>query len=291
MIDFNRASPILMCCLFLATLANLQGISPPSPASNISATKVMSALNRIRRGAGLLPLRRNAKLSESCFAHAEFIANHGQESILTEADADSEGGDFIVIEGPSPERAAVYAGSTFFHRIRLLDPGLLDIGLGWSAYGEGRWIVVLRLSIKRMGYGSKQVLSPGKGEKGVALHYGIPAQGLKETGTVTSDGDTSGTEQSGIEGSAGYPIILSFFGGQLPDELEIALYRPDGSKVPAWLSSPDLPILDQALQRNSYCLIPKSPLEPQTRYTVILTGSLNRKVYLRRSWFITGPGE
>jgi hypothetical protein len=53
--------------------------------------------------------------------------------------------------------------------------------------------------------------------------------------------------------------------------MELHLGNAAGAAVDCWYSSPQKPTNPDSAPAQSFCLIPKNPLQPKTRYTAVAT--------------------
>jgi hypothetical protein len=217
-------------------------------------------------------------LSEGASLHANYLGrNPDQAGKWPEAHE-----EYADHEGFTPEGAIAGASSviafgveraedaiedwidTFYHRIPLLEPGLLRIGLGW----ESDVVVMDVQSLWSPPEGNWAIVWPYDGMKSVPLAFG------PEVPSPIPGVDTT---------TFGYPItlqvgLLEF--GQAPSRIEMKL-ELDGKEVPCHFTTPDAPTNVELVPRNAYCLIPKKSLEPGKGYTVTATWKDSGK---RMSW-------
>ena len=86
----------------------------------------------------------------------------------------------------------------------------------------------------------------------------------------------------GDQSRYGYPVTLQVGlaeAAQPPVETLLRLHQGNekGPEVECWFSSPQQPTIPTAPPSRAFCLIPKNPLAPKTRYTVVATWAAGGK--------------
>lgn len=215
------------------------------------------------------PLAVDPDLSRGCLLHARYLAAHPErgsawpdahEELPEHQDWTAAGcwaGSRSVIAPGAPSMSAAvdqWLGS-FFHRLPLLDPGLVCVGL---AHEQG--IAVLD--------SGSMVRPPRDG-----WHVAWPYDGMKKTplGFVPElPNPVPGQDQAGF----GYPVTLQL-GLQEPQaseeprlEMELRLGGADGRAVDCWFVSPQAPHNLEHAPAGAFALIPKAPLLPGKTYWV-----------------------
>ncbi|MBL8696482.1 MAG: CAP domain-containing protein [Planctomycetes bacterium] len=211
------------------------------------------------------------ELSEFASLHAQYLARHRAQALewpaaheeyperdgYTPEGAWSAAHSIIAAEAPNARDALGQWLSSFYHRIPLLRPGLLRIGVAIE-----RGISVMDVESMREERNSEfEVLWPYPGQKGV------PTRMADELPRPVP---------SASPGTLGYPITLTVgFGDRFatPERIELALYDAPGStqKVDCWESTPDDPLNEKLVPPDTWCLIPKAPLRNGVTYRVIAT--------------------
>jgi uncharacterized protein YkwD len=139
----------------------------------------------------------------------------------------------------------------FYHRLPLLDPGLLAIGWGY----EGG-VAVLDAGSMRGSYQEEWIICwPYPGMRKVPLQYKL------ELPLPVPAEDPA---------SLGYPITLQIFMQALTLEVRLSLHeasKPD-EEVECYFISPSHALNADHIPESAYCLIPKQPLESRTTYRV-----------------------
>ena len=235
---------------------------------------VLAALNGVRTLAfkNVLPEAPSVgierSLSEGARLHALYLGKNPDEATKWPdahgENADHEGftpegaiagGMSVIAFGPErPEDTIDDWMGTFYHRIPLLEPGLLRIGFGW----ESDVAVMDVASLCAPPNGNWAIVWPYDGMKSVPLAFGAeipnPIPGVDPT-------------------TLGYPITLQVglpeF-GKPPIVIELKL-ELDGKEVPGYFSTPDVPTNVELSPRNAFCLMPKTALQPGKAYTVTAT--------------------
>jgi hypothetical protein len=244
------------------------GTSHAAPPSEGDALRYLNKL----RGQGLAgavnPLREvslDASLSDGARLHANYLNMHTDQAAAWPAAheeyADREGftsagawaGMHSVVHpsAKTPQDAIDGWIGTFYHRLPLLDPGLLAIG----------WGTVKSCAVMDAG----SLCAPAEKAWVVAWPFdgmtGVPIAFCAENPNPVPSEDQS---------HFGYPVTLQL---GLPEEgqagVEIQMQLFEGkSEVPCYFSSPNHPTNPELVPTNSYCLIPKARLKPKTQYTV-----------------------
>jgi hypothetical protein len=250
----------------------VEKLAPEVPTAEEKA--VLAALNAVR-AAAFKNVRADApevgmerSLCEGAQLHAAYLSQNPDEARKW-PDAHGEGADH---EGFTPEGAIAGGASviafalerpgdaidqwmgTFYHRIPLLDPGLLRIGFGW----ETDVAVMDVASLCAAPDGNWAVVWPYDGMKSVPLAFGA------ELPSPIPDVDPT---------TLGYPITLQVGlpeYGRPPIEVEMKLLLEE-KEVPCHFSSPDAPTNVELAPRNAFCLMPKAALQPGKLYTVHAT--------------------
>jgi hypothetical protein len=233
-------------------LGHLNGI-------RIKAYEGVSGFVRERQPIGL-----DVELSNSCRAHAKYLENH-PEMAAKWPDAHEEnpehtdwsaagawaGGHSVIAPGDGDGVSAIESWmGTFYHRLPLLDPGLLRVGLGIS--------------------GDCVVMDSGSMVEFVNQdwHVGWPPENASNVPTrfvPELPNPVPGEDQSKF----GYPITLQVGVSIDGSEVEVDMRLLDGSEVvPCWFSSPQKPTYVELAPAGAYCLIPKQRLKASTTYTV-----------------------
>jgi len=249
--------------------------------------EALARINECRKLAGLAPVEIDVKLSKGCQAHAKYLVRNAGHSSTKGLDAHNEDPNLpgYTPEGekagksadigfrPPPESVDSWMAS-LFHRVPILHPHLKKVGLGWAEGGEHGWVCVL--DVTNGIAGGRQVpfvLYPADKQKDVPLKFG---RELPDPIPQDKDG-------------AGYPITVTFPEGRPVKKAEATLKDAGGKALEVWLSSPEKPA-DERYQRNTICVIAKDPFEPDTTYTVTITGKIGGAAWTK-TWSFTTRGE
>ncbi len=208
------------------------------------------------------------ELSFGCQAHAEYLGrNPAQLSAWPDAHEEYPDREGFSPEGSIAGLASVIApGSTgpqdaidswmgtWFHRLPLLDPGLMRIGWGLhervavldcgSMVAPADWVAT--------------VVWPPPKAKDIPLRF-----------RAELPNPFVGRDQS----SWGYPITVQLFHIEAEADARLSLYQGKQANaanlVPCLFSAPDQPGNPELVPANAYCLIPEQPLAANTHYTVV----------------------
>lgn len=218
----------------------------------------------------LPPVRLDPGLSLGAALHSAYLERHPDQAArwpaMHDEYIDREGftpagawagwhGD--IIQGASTPAAALDGWmGTFFHRLPLLEPGLLMVG--WGTVGKTS--VLDCNSVVRTRYQFDwHIVWPPDGSRDMPLRFceELPSPFPEETDDLW-----------------GYPITLqlgpSGSGGATP-RIEFELREggaDDGKSLPILVSSPDAPGNPKLVPDRAWCVIPKRPLSPSTSYRV-----------------------
>ena len=247
------------------------------------ARRLLTELNAARKSAGLSQLVLDEDLSRSCRAHALYITRNAGHADLNLNDEDPK------LPGATPEgrrvaRAAHISTAPFdpgwlvggwlasFHyRFPLLDREARSIGIG-AARGARDWYGVLVLGDP--GPASQQpFVYPGDDQTNVALEY--------------ESGEKPDPIPESKDRRAGFPISLMF-----PERARVrqvsATLRLTGEDVLFWMSTPERPVA-RGMQHNTVCLIAQRPLQPDSRYQVKVSATVDGKPFEKTWSFHTRP--
>lgn len=273
-------------------LARLNGNGGAQTLSNDEAA-VLVRLANIRKAAltdgalGAIPaITLDAELSANALLHAQYLGRHPEQAArwpdAHEETTDSEGftpegcwaGNHSVI-APGTRKAANAIDNwmaTFFHRLPLLEPGLLRIGWGLS---DGMAVMDSGSIVRPMSF-EWQVAWPPAGMRDVPRHF-----------QPEMPNPFPGEDQS----TWGYPITLQLGprkDGAAP-RLEFTLRKDEasGDLVACFATDPHEPGNPLLVPKLAWCLIPKQPLAANTTYFAQATDTVSGTV-LQEWSFQTG---
>ena len=257
----------------------LQRLRPRSATANEVARTLLDDLHDVRGKAfeklarfGSRELWLDEELSDGGVRHAKYLLLHREQQSVWPAAHEEysnlEGyspsgawaGAHSVIHIGTPEQAVDAWMATFYHRLPLLDPGLVGVGIG-----DARDVVVMDvLSLVTPSFDSQWVVWPPDKAEEVPLGF-YPEIPLPVPGRATE--------------TLGYPITLQTFGndpllsGRSQLSFELRRDGPEGEAVPFHLSSPRDPLNPELVPVGAYCLIPDRHLAPNTSYYVTARSS------------------
>jgi hypothetical protein len=217
------------------------------------------------------PLTLDAELSDGCRRHAAYLARYpDQAASWPEAHEERPDREGFSPEGARAGAAGVIApgsrggadavrswAATFYHRLPLLDPGLIRIGFGL----EGG-VAVLDCGTYVAPYeGVAHVLYPHDGMTDVPLSF-----------QAELPHPVPGEDESQF----GFPVTLqSGRPAQESKATEPTLALAEAAKpdvaLPAHVSTPSKPTNPDLAPANAYCLMPKARLKPKTAYVATAT--------------------
>jgi uncharacterized protein YkwD len=247
-------------------------------------TKVLEKINAYRKTLGLNPVKGfDPLLSKGCQAHADYLVKnsnhpstagmgmHNEDAKLPGYTMEGErAGKNSVIASTEPLDAVDSWMATPFHRRPFLNPDLKEIGLGSALGGKFGRMTVLDAGTD-VGL-EKPILYPHEKQRDIPLAY--------------QPGERPSPIPDGEDSSAGYPITVMFPANNLVKKVTAVLKDASGKEYPVWLSTPEKPTSPQ-LQRNSVCVIAKSPLKTGTVYMVTINAEVNGAPWQRKWSFVT----
>lgn len=264
----------VLALFFLAVATNhsppRQGQGSSTQNSRITPVVVLDQFNVHRERAGVAKVKLLEALSKGCDLHALYLAKNNRKGLDAHDESTdeigytkegAEAGKRAVIcafsSGGDPREAVDSLMGMPYHRIKMLDPDLSSVGIGWAyrANGEAPFVMDVGTMDHTAKAKSYPVLYPVPDQKEIPLEFGLGRGELPNPVPVEA-------------ATPGYPITLQFdYGGWRPLETEAHLYV-DGKEVPCWVSSPQKPAREDIPQPLWVGLIPKEKLRPETTYTV-----------------------
>jgi hypothetical protein len=247
--------------------------APSADAPTPEETVVLRRLDALRKatlGDKSRPLGVDRELSDGCRAHVAYLALHpaqlaawpdaheeypGEEGF---SPAGSRAGLGAVIAGgvASPDAALDAWMGTFYHRLPLLDPGLLRVG--WNLAGG-----VAALDVKALVAPTTEALRVAWPPAGATS---VPRRFRPELPSPSPGEDQT---------EWGYPITLQVYGAQ--DDPDVAMRlcvgpKKGGADVPCLFSSPRAPTNPALAPKGAFCLVPRKTLAANATYTVVAEG-------------------
>jgi hypothetical protein len=256
------------------------------------ALKVLAYMNEVRehtfkgRVEGLWKLKFDADLSEPCGMHAHYLTLHPEQQKWPDAHeeyADKEAyttegawagthSDIVWKEGglDSWQEAVDVWLASFYHRLPLVDPGVLR--LGWGS--EGIYAVLDMGSLAAPYEKPFEVVYPYDGQTGVPTSF---------LGNEYPDPVPDGKGDTVNEvGKFGYPVTLQTrpvdAAGALVD-IVLELFEGKDGKIPVecHFSSPQKPTNPENAPAGAWCLIPKAPLKVKTEYKAVADWKVGKR--------------
>ncbi len=207
-------------------------------------------------------LRFDPELSAGCRAHALYLqANPAQQQAWPDAHEEwpdkarfSAAGSWaglhsvIAFQIKRPEDSIDGWMGTFYHRLPLLDPGLMRIGWGLQ---NGIAVLDAASMSAPVRYQIAMVWpAPGQSKVPLSFQPELPSP-------------VPGEDQS----HWGYPITVQCFGESPGFDPRLRLLQ-GGTEVPCHYSTPDKPTNPELAPADTWCLIPKQRLKAGTEYEV-----------------------
>lgn len=270
-------------------------ILPGADSADLSV-KAVEKINAYRTIVGLPRVRVDAALSEACAAHAKYLMTnraaafqqkinvHDEDANLPGySDAGRRAAKSSVIAQASGGEPLVGLDAwiaSFFHRISLLDPNLVRVGVAVERNGPDWAFVLDTLTGKdRPERGVTTVVCyPVNTQMGVPRLFSLGAPEVPNP--IPNNGDSR---------KAGHPITVTFFQETAAriEDVTATLIDPDGKDVPLWVSWPERPAVKN-YGRNTICLIPQAPLTADVTYEVRVKATVNGREWQKQWHFHTG---
>lgn len=258
---------------------------PPAPAGvSANAAAAHDHANAVRSAMGVPCATMDLAINTAAELHCQYYqANRGNGNCTSNPHVEVMGCDqFVAAQFDGRMRAAGYGGAPAFENMHFIanGPGAVQ---GWI---DSVWhrTPVLSPWIAEWGYGS----APGCDTGDYASGRGAPQNTIA---TYPYDGqvDVPVSFDGRFEGPnppappdgwpSGYPIHFYFIG-----QVDAHVLTVDGDATPiehVWLSPGTQPLL-----RTEFVLYANTPLSPNTRYRVSITGS-NRSGPITHEWTFT----
>lgn len=217
-----------------------------------------------------LPLEVDRDASRGCALHAAYLAAHPERAAawpdahieLSEhadwtADGCWAGSRSVIAPGVASLSDAVddWMG-TFFHRLPLLEPGLVRVGLG---HEKGNAVLDCG-SFVQPKTDNSFVAWPYDGQQKVPTRF-VPELPNPVPGQDQAAFGYPITLQTGLEspGAEVAPVV----------RMKLSLGNEKGAEVDCWFTSPQQPLNPALAPSGSYCLIPKKALQSGATYCVV----------------------
>ncbi len=273
-----------MVTSFALLIPGITAFAQPAEQMRINR-EVLSALNQVRREAGLDTVSLSAELSRGCYNHAKYLVinkgRHEIEGLRAHEERNTlkgytpEGeiaGRQSVITFVLPEYAITSWLNTFYHRIALIMPYLKFVGFGYYRQGDDvacvlDWHVCGAPPDKR------------------AIVY-CPSPNQIVTTAVYDKELPDPIPQCNWFDARGFPVTITFTENMKLTEVSFKLTDNHNEPVDCWFSTPEKPSPGN-MQGNSICAIPKGPLKSGTTFTVTLHCKINGAVFDKQYSFKT----
>jgi hypothetical protein len=267
------------------------------------ALNVLAYMNEIREMAfrghvdGLWKLKFDPELSSSCALHAHYLTLNPDQQKWPDAHEEYSDKPGYTIEGAWAGLHSVIVWGDlrdyidaidawmgiFYHRLPLVDPGLLRMGWGQ----EDIYCVMDTGSLAAPYDKLFVVVWPYDGMKDVPVHF---------LGDELPDPipNPDGTRDSMVEqDTLGYPITLQTNSYDNDGVVDVVLKLYNGKEeVECHFSTPSDPTNPELAPAGAWCLMPKKHLRPATKYKVTaewIRGALQTKTAMqkRMEWTFT----
>jgi len=238
---------------------------------------VLRLLNRLRSEAGIGPVAYEPSLGAAAASHALYVARSPEEAhtetpgrphftgvVPWERTAyfgywQGRTAEVVAYAGPA-EMAVESWLATLYHRIPLVDPRNSLMGYGHAGAGDLPEVEVMELGPYEPGAEPDLVRWPYPGQEGVP------------TGWPGLEGPDPFRLYPGVSGPVGYTVTLTWAGEVEALTLDDwSLQSSAGEEVACMAFSP---ATDECLEATA-ALIPYEPLEPETTYTVSMSGDVD----------------
>jgi hypothetical protein len=245
-------------------------VSEPTTPEETAAIRHLDAIRRATLGEKTPGLGVDRDLSDGCRAHALYLLKHvKQQAAWPDCHEEYPGEDgfspagcraglsSVIHPGATNTEQAIDGWmGTFYHRVPLLEAGLLKIGWAMEKNVAALDCESLVAPADTTGY----CVWPPAGATGVPRRF-----------SPEMPNPVPGEDQS----PWGYPVTLQFRELSEEPDVTMKLYagtKRGGSEVPCHYSTPRKPTNDQCVPQWAYCLIPKQTLAASAAYTVVATG-------------------
>jgi hypothetical protein len=261
------------------------------------ALDVLAYMNDLREKAfkgnieGLWKLKFDPELSEGCALHAHYLTLHPEQNKWPDAHEEYQDKEGFTVEGAwSGTHSVIIWGDmrdyidsidgwmgTYYHRLPLIDPGLLRIGWG----SENEYVVMDTGSLSAPYEKPFVVVWPHDGMKDVPTYF----FGNEYPDPVPEAVPNGEAEQEVL----GFPITLQTNPYNNDGVIDIVMKLFDKkakAEVECWFSTPSDPTNPESPTPGSWCLMPKTKLKPNTEYRVQADwsrGSLQTKTAVQKS--------
>jgi uncharacterized protein YkwD len=245
--------------------------------------QVLELLNamRVKAGAKNGPIDLDLATSEACGKHARYLAQHPEQQDkwpdAHEEYADRAGFDprgawagahSVVASGVKSPRDALSAWmATYYHRLPLLDPNLVRIGLGFE---KGCAVLDCRSFVKPVENWVTETKIIDSNDPTIWGTVWPPPKGVDIPTRFAAEvpepvpGVSSAT--------LGYPVTLQLRSAGFYEIYDIVLTLhlggASGAAVDCYVSTPFAPTNPNVPVRLAWCLMPKAPLQAGATYTV-----------------------
>ena len=245
--------------------------------------QVLRLVNQHRRTAGLALVTLDRKLSKGCMEHAEYMRLNRGTDAMEGLNAHTQRPELpgATAAGAACAKAADlfpevsdFAAAVdgwmagFYHRRPILDPGLRTIAVGHALLPGGTYMAALMFPEHKPSEAGWPVAYPADGQTSVALEYAREIPNPIPAGKA-----------------GGYPVTLQFPPFDELTGVRAELRDAKGAAVPVYLSDPEHPATSFG-QYGVVSLIAKAPLQPETRYRVVVDATWKGKAK-RWSWSFT----
>lgn len=228
------------------------------------------------------PVGLDRELSDGAARHALYLAkNPSQAEAWPDAHeeyADAAGfspegawagGHAVIAPGSRSGVAAIDSWmGTFYHRIPLLESGLMKVGFALE-----KGYAVMDTNSLRLPTEPRSYLQWNRGAESIGTWLiRWPHDGMRDVPT-RFEPELPNPVPGEDQGDWGYPITVSFPWKLSDVAVEISLSLHEGSEageaLECWLSTPDRPTNIEIAPSLAWCLIPKQRLRAKSAYTVI----------------------
>ena len=248
----------------------------PYPRNDTVELRVKRLVDRYRGQVGLAGVTLDAKLSNGCMEHANYMRlNNGSDAIAglnahqqrprlkgASAAGAACGKAADLFFGVSDLEVAVDGWmATLYHRRPILSPTLERIGVGYAKLPDGSYMAALMFVDSNAVdvTGKWPVEYPADNQRSVPLEFGAEVPNPVPGGA-----------------RAGYPITIQFPPYDKVTQVRARLADERGRDVAFYLSDPEHPATSFG-QWGVVSLIPKLPLSPKSRYEARVDATWNSK--------------
>jgi hypothetical protein len=270
-------------------LAQRLGATMAADAITPTEQQTLERLNATRKRAGLdqVPVDFDRATTENCRKHALYLAQN-PDQVARWPDAHEEypdrpgfdpagssaGTRSVIAPGVKEGREAIDGWmATYYHRLPLLDPGLVRIGFALENHCA---VLDCESFVRPRSLGSADATTVSRGDPTYWAVVWPPANGSDIPTCFKAElpEPVPGEDCAKM----GFPITFQLkrrFASRVDVVLTLHAGTTNGAAIPCWFATPTAPTNPKLAPDDSWCLVPKKPLQPGAVYAVTGTIEFN----------------